>query len=83
MALLSSTDGKTWTRIPDHHIPGQAAVATTFTRFGYLLAAANVVVVPASSSSGTSILLVVLLGVAAAVLLTFSIFWRWRSPRFR
>jgi hypothetical protein len=77
VALLTSPDGKTWDRLTDHHIPGQAAVATTFTRFGYLLAAANVPVVTSSSSS-RRILLVVILAVVAALVLGASLVLRRR-----
>jgi hypothetical protein len=76
VALLASPDGKSWARIPDQHIPNQAAVATTFTTFGYLLAAANVPVVPKSSSSGAGIVLVVGLGIAAVLLLAAALIWR-------
>ncbi len=76
VALLASPDGKNWTRIPEQHIPTQAAVSTSFTTFGYLLAAANVVVVPPGSSSGTSIVLPVGLGIAALLLLSAAVIWR-------
>jgi len=76
VALLTSTDGKTWTRIPDQHIPTQAAVSTSFTTFGYLLAVANVVVVAPGSSSGTSLVLPVGLGIAALLLLGAAVIWR-------
>lgn len=79
--VLLSVDGRTWTPIPTHHIPGRAAVATTFVRFGYLLAAADVPVNPrASSSSGSdTVLLPVLLGFAALVAVTAAILWRRRG----
>ena len=75
-ALLTSIDGRTWTRIPDQHIPTQAAVAATITSFGYLLTVTNVPVVAASSSSGTSIILPIGLGIAALLLLGAAVLWR-------
>lgn len=80
-ALLASADGKTWTRILDQHIPSQAAIATTYTDFGYLLTAANVPVVPPSSSSGSSVLLLVALGLAAVLLLGLSAIWTGKGRR--
>ena len=83
-ALLASTDGKSWVRVADQHIPTQAAVATTFTNFGYLLAAANVPVVTGSSSSSTNIVLLAGLGLAAIAAVTVSLLWRAdrrRRPR--
>jgi hypothetical protein len=74
--LLTSPDGKTWSRIPDQHIPNQAAVSTSFTAFGYLLAAANVPLVTNPSSSGAGLLLVVGLGIAAVLLLAAALIWR-------
>lgn len=76
VAFLTSTDGKSWVRVPDQHIPNQAAVATSFTSFGYLLTAANLVVVPPSSSSAASLVLVVGLGLAAVLLLAAAVIWR-------
>lgn len=76
VALLTSPDGRSWTRIPDQHIPNQAAVATTFTTFGYLLAAANVPVGSTSSSSNAGIVLVVGLGIAAVLLVTAALILR-------
>lgn len=83
VALLISADGKSWVRIPDQHIPNQAAVAASFSSFGYLVAAANVVVVPRSSSSAASLVLVVGLGAAALLLLAAAVVWRGdlRRPR--
>jgi hypothetical protein len=81
VAMLTSTDGKSWTPIANHRIPTQAAVATTFTTFGYLLAAADVPAGAPSSSSGTSILVLVVLGLAPAILITISVLWRRRSRR--
>ena len=81
VALLTSPDGKSWTRIPDQHIPNLAAVATTFTNFGYLLAAANVPVVSKSSSSSAGIVLVVGLGIAAVLLLAAALIWRSERRR--
>lgn len=83
VALLFSTDGKAWARIPDQHIPLQAAIATTFSTFGYFLTVTNVVVVPPSSSSSASILLVVGLGVAALLLLAAALVWRGDRSRGR
>jgi hypothetical protein len=81
VALFTSVDGQTWSRLVDHHIPGQAAVATTFTKFGYLLAASNVPVVTRSSSRATTIWLVVGLGVVAVLLV--AVLLLRRSGRLR
>lgn len=75
-ALLQSTDGQTWTRVDDHHIPNQAAVAATITQFGYYMAAANVPVVTKAVSGSTRILLVVGLGLVALVPIVAAVFWR-------
>ena len=75
-ALLESSDGRTWTRLVDHHIPGQAAVAATFTNFGYLLAAANVPVVVKPASGGSRVLLVVILGLVALLPIAAALIWR-------
>jgi hypothetical protein len=80
-ALLTSLDGRSWTRLADHHIPSQAAVSATFTRFGYVLAAANVPVVTKPVSGGTSVVIVVVLGLAALVPLAAAVIWRWRRRR--
>jgi hypothetical protein len=79
--VLLSVDGRSWSPIPTHHIHGRAAVATTFLRFGYLLAAASVPVNPragAGSNSGT-VLLPILLGLAAVVAVTAAVLWRRRD----
>ena len=79
--VLLSADGRSWTPIPTHHIPGRAAVATTFSRFGYVLAAADVPVIP-STTVGTGsggVLLPILLGLAALVAVTAAILWRRRG----
>jgi hypothetical protein len=81
VALLMSVDGKTWTRLADNHIPGQAAVATTFTQFGYFLPVTNARVVSVSSTRGSSLWLIVILGLVAAVLVGFSLLWRTRHRR--
>jgi hypothetical protein len=79
--VLLSTDGKTWQPIATHHIPGRAAVATTFSKFGYLMAAASSPVdVTGSGSSGVwTYLLPILLGLVAIGLVTAALLWRRRS----
>jgi hypothetical protein len=81
--VLQSPDGKAWQPVATHHIPGRAAVATTFTQVGYLLAAASVPVVIKPSSGGSKILLVVILGLVAIVPLTAAVIWRNGSRRRR
>jgi hypothetical protein len=78
VALLSSPDGKTWHRIPDHHIPRQAAVATTLVAFGHLLTASNVPVVIKPVGGGSRVALVVVLGLVAAIPLVAILIWRYR-----
>jgi hypothetical protein len=80
-ALLGSSDGKTWVRVADHHIPSQAAVAATLTNFGYLLAAANVPAVTKHGSGGPGVLLVVILGLVAVIPLAAAVIWRHRRRR--
>lgn len=74
--FLTSPDGKTWRLLLYHHIPSQAAVATTFTQFGYLLAAASNPVVVNSVAGGSRILIVVILGAIAVVPLLGAFIWR-------
>ena len=81
--VLLSTDGKTWLPLPTHHIPGKAAVATTFSQLGYLLAAANTPVdVNAGRSSGWPVwryLLPILLAVVVLVVVGAALVWRRRN----
>jgi hypothetical protein len=74
--LLQSSDGRSWAPIPDHHIPKQAAVSATVTKFGYLLAAANVPVVTRSAGGSSRVLLVVVLGIVAVLPLAAAVLWR-------
>jgi hypothetical protein len=79
--VLLSTDGKTWQPISTHHIPGRAAVATTFSQFGYLLAAASVPVdVTGGGGSGVwTYLLPILLALVAIIPATAALLWRRRG----
>ena len=81
--LLFSSGGRTWTAIPDHHIPGQTAVASTVTSFGYILAASPIPVVAGGTSRGNSTLVLGVLGLAAVLLLSIAVGWRVRDRRRR
>jgi hypothetical protein len=74
--LLFSSGGDSWMTVPDHHIPGQTAVASTVAGFGYILAASNVPVVARGTSRGSSLLIVGALGLAAVSLVGISVWWR-------
>jgi hypothetical protein len=81
--MLFSTDGKSWMKIDDHHIPHMASVATTFTQTGYLLAMTNHVVVPPEASGSSQALLIVILAVVAVLPISVTIVLRRmrRRPR--
>ena len=89
VALFTSPDGQTWTRIVDQHIPGRAAIYATFTDFGYFLTAygvppvaqpvAPVVTRPASHSSKA--LLVIIVVLVALIPAVVAVWWRIRQRR--